>query len=183
MSPIRPENVGRYPAEWKAIRAAILERAGNRCECRGECGAKHDMWGGLTGPDGVRRTFGAACKAPNGALVVREIDNKAAWHEHDECPCDRECSCPDRECLQNFYCMDYGEHCYAVRVVLTVAHLDHTPENNDPTNLRAFCQFCHNRYDRAHRNATAATTRHRRRASADLFTAGGASPADSKEDA
>lgn len=35
----------------------------------------------------------------------------------------------------------------ASRVVLTVAHLDHMPENCDPTNLRAWCQRCHNRYD------------------------------------
>lgn len=32
-------------------------------------------------------------------------------------------------------------------VVLTVAHLDHTPENVDPANLRAWCQRCHNTYD------------------------------------
>lgn len=38
-----------------------------------------------------------------------------------------------------------------VRIVLTVAHLDHTPENCDPSNLRAWCQRCHNRYDMAER--------------------------------
>ncbi len=32
-------------------------------------------------------------------------------------------------------------------VVLTVAHLDHTPENCDDANLVAMCQRCHNRYD------------------------------------
>ena len=32
-------------------------------------------------------------------------------------------------------------------VVLTVMHLDHTPENCDPENLKAACQLCHNRYD------------------------------------
>lgn len=32
-------------------------------------------------------------------------------------------------------------------VVLTVAHLDHRPENCDPANLRAWCQRCHNTYD------------------------------------
>ena len=30
--PIRPEMRGRYPAEWPAVRAAIMERAGDRCE-------------------------------------------------------------------------------------------------------------------------------------------------------
>lgn len=33
------------------------------------------------------------------------------------------------------------------RVVLTIAHLDHTPENCEPSNLRAWCQKCHNKYD------------------------------------
>lgn len=33
------------------------------------------------------------------------------------------------------------------KVVLTIAHLDHTPENCADNNLRALCQECHNRYD------------------------------------
>lgn len=33
------------------------------------------------------------------------------------------------------------------RVVLTTAHLDHNPQNNADTNLRAWCQRCHNTYD------------------------------------
>ena len=33
-------------------------------------------------------------------------------------------------------------------VVLTVAHLDHTPENCADDNLRAYCQRCHLAYDR-----------------------------------
>jgi hypothetical protein len=28
-------------------------------------------------------------------------------------------------------------------IMLTIAHLDHTPENCDPKNLRALCQKCH----------------------------------------
>lgn len=35
------------------------------------------------------------------------------------------------------------------RFVLTVAHLDHQPENCDPANLRALCAPCHCRYDLA----------------------------------
>lgn len=37
------------------------------------------------------------------------------------------------------------------RIVLTIAHLDHTPENCSPDNLRAWCQRCHNQYDAIHR--------------------------------
>src|SRR5579875_3089177 len=33
------------------------------------------------------------------------------------------------------------------KVVLTVAHLDHTPENCDESNLVALWQRCHNGYD------------------------------------
>ncbi len=35
-----------------------------------------------------------------------------------------------------------------VDIVLTVAHLDQDPRNCRPENLRALCQYCHNRYDR-----------------------------------
>jgi hypothetical protein len=38
-------------------------------------------------------------------------------------------------------------------VVLTVAHLDHTPENCADDNLKAMCQRCHNRYDMPMRRA------------------------------
>jgi hypothetical protein len=44
------------------------------------------------------------------------------------------------------------------KVVLTVAHLDHTPENVHPANLRAMCQGCHLRYDRDHHAETRRTT-------------------------
>lgn len=40
------------------------------------------------------------------------------------------------------------------KIVLTIAHLDHAPENNDPKNLKALCQRCHNRYDGKHRAET-----------------------------
>lgn len=45
------------------------------------------------------------------------------------------------------------------KVVLTVAHLDHTPENCDDANLKAMCQGCHLRYDAEHHAETAASTR------------------------
>lgn len=38
MSPIRPSEREKYPADWKAISARIRARAGDRCECQGECG-------------------------------------------------------------------------------------------------------------------------------------------------
>jgi hypothetical protein len=53
MMPIRPENRARYPPNWKELRAAVLERARNRCEgsplypeCRAENGQSHPVTGG-----------------------------------------------------------------------------------------------------------------------------------------
>jgi 5-methylcytosine-specific restriction endonuclease McrA len=55
------------------------------------------------------------------------------------------------------------------RVVLTVAHLDHTPENCSPENLKALCQRCHNRYDAPVRRAGIIARRRARSAVSDLF--------------
>ncbi|MCW3657580.1 hypothetical protein K6L27_05280 [Burkholderia cenocepacia] len=48
--PIKPENRGRYPANWPEIRARILARAGNCCE---------------------------QCRVANGDTIVRGIDKDA----------------------------------------------------------------------------------------------------------
>jgi hypothetical protein len=42
----------------------------------------------------------------------------------------------------------------AIRVILTVTHLNHTPEDCRPENLKALCQKCHNKYDAQHRAET-----------------------------
>lgn len=75
------------------------------------------------------------------------------------CECWGECGrgthghtrCPNR----------HGDPAYGTgsRVVLTTAHLDHTPENCDPRNLRAMCQGCHVHYDREHHASTRAATK------------------------
>jgi len=56
-------------------------------------------------------------------------------------------------------CEFCGIENYAIRengskVVLTIAHLDHTPENCSEDNLKALCQKCHNSYDATHRAET-----------------------------
>lgn len=109
--PIRPSEKARYPKNWKEISLQIRKRAGDRCECVGECGLHR------TNP-GPRR-----CMEKNG--------HKAIWAKG--------------------------------KIVLTVAHLDHTPENCDPKNLKAMCQRCHLRYDRDHHAETAKKTREAKR--------------------
>jgi hypothetical protein len=56
-------------------------------------------------------------------------------------------------------------------VVLTTAHLDHTPENCGDDNLKAMCQRCHLRLDRHHHAANARSTRLRKAGQDDLFGA------------
>jgi hypothetical protein len=74
------------------------------------------------------------------------------------CECCGECGrgthdgrCPDRQ--------DQAAYGTGSKVQLTTAHLDHTPENVDPDNLRAMCNGCHLHYDRDHHRETAAATR------------------------
>jgi 5-methylcytosine-specific restriction endonuclease McrA len=101
--PIRAENRARYPADWKVIRAAILQRAEHKCE---ECGVPNYSPHPITGS----------------------------------------------------------------RVVLTIAHIDHQPENCDPANLRAWCQRCHNTYDAAMRRAGIRERQRAAMANGDLLT-------------
>lgn len=80
------------------------------------------------------------------------------------------------------YCADTGEYLgqthmsnyevgNMVDIVLTIAHLDHTPENCNPENLRAWCQRCHLRYDHKHHMENARITRKSKMAIGDLFDA------------
>lgn len=46
-----------------------------------------------------------------------------------------------------------------VKIILTIAHLSHIPEDCRPENLRALCQRCHNRYDANHRAETRRLTK------------------------
>ena len=54
-------------------------------------------------------------------------------------------------------------------VILTVAHLDHQPENCAPGNLKAMCQRCHLRYDSQHHQRNAAATRRAKKSNHELF--------------
>lgn len=62
------------------------------------------------------------------------------------------------------------------RVVLTVAHLDHTPENCEPANLRAWCQRCHNTYDAPMRRAGIASRARATAAVGDLLADDASAP-------
>jgi len=140
--PIRPEMKDRYPKDWPAISARIRERAGNCCE---DCGIKNGVLGG---------------RLPNGdflpAVPLGERLASLEWPK----PGDRA------------WCSDgrRAEQLRIVRIVLTVAHLDHQPENCADENLRAWCQRCHNRYDMKTRRAGIEARAREKRALADMFS-------------
>lgn len=60
------------------------------------------------------------------------------------CECDGRCGRHDGACTAR-----NGEPhpVTGSKVILTVAHLDHDPTNNDEANLLAMCQRCHLAYD------------------------------------
>lgn len=106
----------------------------------------------------IRERDGDACRwchAPNGERVRRKLDDPGRWiHECDY--------------LAIVDGIDWSE---AVKIVITVAHLDHTPENCDFGNLVALCQRCHLTYDAAHHARNARRTRRQPLAVRDLFEA------------
>lgn len=57
----------------------------------------------------------------------------------------------------------FGRYPDIVRIVLTVAHVDHDTANGERSNLAALCQRCHLNHDREQHLVNAAATRERKR--------------------
>ena len=143
--PIKPENKKRYPANWKQIRAEILRRAGNRCE---RCNV---------------RQYGVGHWTDEGFHYVR---GNAYWDQFMYTTSHAEA----REAADDVN--GFGDReAPVIVIVLTIAHLDHTPENCDPSNLQALCQRCHLRHDARHHAANSAKTRRARKMNGELFDA------------
>lgn len=62
-----------------------------------------------------------------------------------------------------------GHRLKIIRIVLTVGHLNHQPEDCRPENLRAWCQRCHLRYDAAHKRTGMKARARAQCAAGDLF--------------
>lgn len=91
--------------------------------------------------------------------IATAVKNEVGWRCEE---CDRPCRMPG-ETLESLVfrlpnqwlddlelsAEDDGNTPKLTRFVLTVAHLDHRPENCDRSNLKALCAPCHCRYDLA----------------------------------
>ena len=146
--PIKRENRHRYPPDWPAVRERILKRAGYRCEHPG-CLARQYSVGWW-------------------ALDERGWRWVALWGQNDNPRTYAEA----RQVAADEHWSRYGDEEGAAKIlviVLTVAHLDHRPENCDDENLRALCQRHHLAHDHDHHRANAQATRRAKSGTAELF--------------
>lgn len=105
------------------------------------------------------------CKAPNRTLIARGTGTDEGAYMLESCEV---FSAETGEYLGRYRHSDF-QLARMVKVVLTIAHLDHIPEHCDPDNLRAWCQRCHLRYDAEHHKVNAKATRRARLNTPDLF--------------
>lgn len=140
--PIKPENKKLYPADWPQIRERIRSRAKDKCE---NCGV-HDHSVGYRDEEGnfipcsgnlIMEDYGSGIDPHTGSILeVRKAKEMAEFQtQNDE--------------MGNKY----------IVIICTTAHLDHNPANCDESNLRFWCQKCHNSYDVRHRKKTRRNTR------------------------
>jgi hypothetical protein len=116
--PIRRDLRKFYGPEWRNLtRPRILERAGNKCE---------------------------QCGVPNGETVYRVhgmwrgLNGTWWWSGGEPLPADLEKEMRRGGVLSRER---------RVRIVLTIAHLNHMPGDDRDENLRAWCQWCHLHHD------------------------------------
>lgn len=148
--PIRPENRRRYPRDWQQIRARILERAGHRCEW---CGVPNYAAGYRDATGRFRPTAGNQAHDAAGAGELSYRDAAELVRHNNE------------------WCDGFGPNGErGIVIVLTIAHLDHTLESDDPERLRALCQRCHLTYDAKQHTQTARATREQKRGQLRLET-------------
>lgn len=116
-----PIDYKKYPKNWANIRAVVMARAGEQRAADGTI-------------------LKEACCEECGLM------NHTRYHRMPNDEVHRCCDWPGETSLCA-YCGDLNHK--PVGIVLTVAHLDHDPENDDVcvTRLRALCQKCHLAYD------------------------------------
>jgi len=102
----------------------------------------------------VRRRANGCCEfcgVENYAVGAR--DRYGNWHDMDAID---SMSASEGDML-------FEEYPKMIKIVLTVAHLDHNTRNNKLDNLKALCQKCHLTYDAKYHAANAKVTRSRKK--------------------
>jgi hypothetical protein len=141
-----PMNKANYPADWKQISLRIREREQNKCKW---CSVKNGIWiVRWSDKDGEGYTeYTHAEDMKDGSWQ--------AWNEDEDGPCS--------EIDEYIPSMGDGK---PIKIVLTVAHINHDTSDNSDDNLAALCQRCHLRHDAQHHAENAARTRRARKVEA-----------------
>lgn len=134
--PIRPDLKHFYGREWRTvIRPRILARDENRCNFCGK--PNHATVNQIVEP-GRRMWYFESVFTENHGAQTLLIDHHGS--------------------IVSAYPEDLPlRQGYDVRVVLTVAHLNHDPSDMRDDNLAALCQWCHLHHDQQHHAETRAT--------------------------
>lgn len=118
-----PINYKNYPDNWrKEIRPAILLRANYQCEFCGVGKYKYIFRGYLGDDTEVYQDAEGIIYDANNSAILFLFDFEKTITPKGK-----------------------GR---VIKVVLTVAHIDHNINNNDPANLKALCQRCHLIHDK-----------------------------------
>ena len=117
-----PIDYSKYPPNWKTeIRPRILKRDGDACKICKVKNYESTFRGKIDEQEVYQHADGRIYEYPSGKFIAQDI-------------------CENIEPL-------YSENQTAIKIILTVAHLDHNIENNEDENLAALCQKCHLRLD------------------------------------
>lgn len=137
-----PCDYSKYPSNWKTeIRPRILARAGNCCEQEG-CGAKNGDWG-------YHDKNGKFWEGEE-TLDILEKAGRDLFDKGDvlgHIPGEKK----------------------PVKIVLTIAHLNHDVTDNRDENLKALCQRHHLHHDKDHHKKNSRETNKRKKGLQDLF--------------
>lgn len=119
-----PIDYKKYPENWKTeIRPDIMKRANSCCE---------------------------VCGVPNYKLILRgEYNGVECYQDENGYIYDANTSIK----IGSDYLGEVHPTNKLIKVVLTIAHLDHDITHNEYSNLKALCQRCHNRHDVEFRKA------------------------------
>ena len=145
--PIKPEDAARYPKDWPAISREAKERADWKCQHPGCAACQYAVgWWRLE-------------RSGHVWVPVWPRDGKFMGQTYKD--------------AQAVAATTYFAHSESgpkpIVIVLTVAHLDHQPENCAPENLAAMCQRHHLAYDHDHHRANAQATRRAKSGTLELF--------------
>jgi hypothetical protein len=139
-----PINYKLYPSDWQEIRKRILERDGHCCKtCKVENGVSV-FRGVYEGNEVFQTVDGNIYHTATGELLEQNFN-------------------------ANIYPSSGNENQRAIKIVLTVAHLNHDIKDNRDENLAALCQLHHLRHDKDQHKKSTRDTRLRKSGLTDLF--------------